>query len=315
MSGGCVTGVIDFSDVSFGDPDYDFSSLLIHVGDDSTIGVARHKLRYFDIADQIDGPERRQSGPPRTAGGAWQRLGRCLTSSFQPSTRAGLRARCRRGSVDAPSWGAAGRDRCATRPPVEKPNRSIFVSPSASTKRRSSETFSKASSASAFCNRVVNRRFSCSSVLSCGSRAVALRSRVFGANPAARCWRHVTGWRSTAPPSAGAPRARRVAYRRPPAGESRAYRPSRTAAAHGWPGPRSRRAGTSSVSIVGDTPLRLPRSTGPASCASGHQCSDTSPPSTLVTSEVSEVSQLSLAGRGRPTGPVRWGGGQCQRRR
>jgi aminoglycoside phosphotransferase (APT) family kinase protein len=31
-SGGRVTGVIDFSDVSFGDPDYDFTSLFIDVG-------------------------------------------------------------------------------------------------------------------------------------------------------------------------------------------------------------------------------------------------------------------------------------------
>jgi aminoglycoside phosphotransferase (APT) family kinase protein len=65
VSNGRVTGVIDFSDVSFGDPDYDFSSLFIDLGEDFTIDVARRyghqdpqalleKLRYFDIADQID---------------------------------------------------------------------------------------------------------------------------------------------------------------------------------------------------------------------------------------------------------------------
>ena len=43
MSEGCVTGVIDFSDVSFGEPDYDFSSLFIDVGETFTIDVARRR--------------------------------------------------------------------------------------------------------------------------------------------------------------------------------------------------------------------------------------------------------------------------------
>jgi aminoglycoside phosphotransferase (APT) family kinase protein len=58
-SEGRVTGVIGFSDVSCGDPDYDFWSLFIDVGEDFTIDVARRyghadverlleKLRYFD---------------------------------------------------------------------------------------------------------------------------------------------------------------------------------------------------------------------------------------------------------------------------
>jgi Phosphotransferase enzyme family len=65
VSEGRVTGVIDLSDVSFGDPDYDFSSLFIDVGEEFTSDVARRcghpdlqllleKLRYFDVADQID---------------------------------------------------------------------------------------------------------------------------------------------------------------------------------------------------------------------------------------------------------------------
>jgi aminoglycoside phosphotransferase (APT) family kinase protein len=60
-----VTGAIDFSDVSVGDPDYDFSSLLIDVGEDFTMEVARRyghpnldlsktKLRFFATADLVD---------------------------------------------------------------------------------------------------------------------------------------------------------------------------------------------------------------------------------------------------------------------
>jgi aminoglycoside 2''-phosphotransferase len=64
-SEGRVTGVIDFSDVAFGDPDSDFASLSADVGEGFTLDVARRyghadldrlaeKLRYFEIADQVD---------------------------------------------------------------------------------------------------------------------------------------------------------------------------------------------------------------------------------------------------------------------
>jgi aminoglycoside 2''-phosphotransferase len=60
-----VTGVIDFSDVSVGDRDYDFSSLFIDLGVDFVMDVARHykhpnldrlktKLEFFAIADFVD---------------------------------------------------------------------------------------------------------------------------------------------------------------------------------------------------------------------------------------------------------------------
>jgi aminoglycoside 2''-phosphotransferase len=91
VSGGRVTGVIDFSDVSFGDPDYDFSSLFIDVGEDFTMDVARRyghpdpqrlleKLRYFDIADQIDTIVNGEGWAlPGQREAAWQRLRRCLS--------------------------------------------------------------------------------------------------------------------------------------------------------------------------------------------------------------------------------------------
>lgn len=90
-SDGRVTGVIDFSDVSFGDPDYDFSSLYIDVGEDFTIDVARRyghadpqrlleKLRYFDIADQIDTIANGEGcALPGQREAAWQRLRQCLS--------------------------------------------------------------------------------------------------------------------------------------------------------------------------------------------------------------------------------------------
>jgi aminoglycoside 2''-phosphotransferase len=86
-----VTGVIDFSDVSFGDPGYDFSSLFIDVGEEFTSDVARcdghpnpqlllEKLRHFDVADQIDtivnGDGRSLPGQREAA---WERLYRCLS--------------------------------------------------------------------------------------------------------------------------------------------------------------------------------------------------------------------------------------------
>ena len=65
VTGQGVTGVIDFSDVSMGDPNYDFSSLLIDVGEDFTMDVARRyghpnldrlraKLQFFATADFVD---------------------------------------------------------------------------------------------------------------------------------------------------------------------------------------------------------------------------------------------------------------------
>lgn len=86
-----VTGVIDFSDVSFGDPDYDFSSLFIDVGEEFTIDVARRyghpdsqhlleKLRYFDVADQIDTIVNGDGcALPGQQEAAWQRLYRYLS--------------------------------------------------------------------------------------------------------------------------------------------------------------------------------------------------------------------------------------------
>jgi aminoglycoside 2''-phosphotransferase len=60
-----VVGIIDFSDISLGDPDYDFSSLFIEVGEAFALDVARRyghtnlehlrsKLEYFVIADFVD---------------------------------------------------------------------------------------------------------------------------------------------------------------------------------------------------------------------------------------------------------------------
>ena len=81
-----VTGVIDFSDVSFGDPDYDFSSLYLDVCEEFTIDVARRyghpdterlleKLRYFEVADQVDTiVDRDGQALPGQREQAWQRL-------------------------------------------------------------------------------------------------------------------------------------------------------------------------------------------------------------------------------------------------
>ena len=81
-----VVGVIDFSDVSFGDPDYDFSPLFIDVGEEFTIEVAQRyghlnldqlkaKLRYFAVADFVDtivhGEGQALEGQQELA---WQRL-------------------------------------------------------------------------------------------------------------------------------------------------------------------------------------------------------------------------------------------------
>jgi len=81
-----VTGVIDFSDVSVGDPDYDFASLFIDVGEDFTMDVARRyghknldllktKLEFFTTADCVDtilhGDGRALEGQQELA---WRRL-------------------------------------------------------------------------------------------------------------------------------------------------------------------------------------------------------------------------------------------------
>jgi aminoglycoside 2''-phosphotransferase len=88
---GRVTGVIDFSDVSFGDPDSDFSSLFIDVGEDFALDVARRyghadlerlaeKLRYFAIADQIDTIVNGDGWAlPGQREAAWTRLRQCLS--------------------------------------------------------------------------------------------------------------------------------------------------------------------------------------------------------------------------------------------
>ena len=87
---GSVTGVIDFSDVSLGDPDYDFSSLFLDFGEAFALEIAaryghaniarlRAKLRYFEIEDFIDtivhGREHALEGQRDMA---WRRLLECL---------------------------------------------------------------------------------------------------------------------------------------------------------------------------------------------------------------------------------------------
>ena len=81
-----VAGVIDFSDVSVGDPDYDFSYLLMDIGDAFAIDVARRyghanldllktKLQFFAVADFVDtiaNGEGRASTAAREL--AWRRL-------------------------------------------------------------------------------------------------------------------------------------------------------------------------------------------------------------------------------------------------
>jgi aminoglycoside 2''-phosphotransferase len=86
-----LTGVIDFSDVSLGDPDYDFSSLFLDFGEAFTLQIAaryghthiaqlRAKLRYFEVEDFIDtivhGNEYALEGQQETA---WRRLRECLS--------------------------------------------------------------------------------------------------------------------------------------------------------------------------------------------------------------------------------------------
>ncbi|HZM90121.1 MAG TPA: aminoglycoside phosphotransferase family protein [Blastocatellia bacterium] len=81
-----IVGVIDFGDVSWGDPDYDFMYLFIDFGLEFVGEVARRyghpdlenlasKLLYFAIVDQIgtilEGPGRALEGQQETA---WRRL-------------------------------------------------------------------------------------------------------------------------------------------------------------------------------------------------------------------------------------------------
>ncbi len=105
------------------------------------------------------------------------------------------------------------------------------------------------------CSRDVKRGFSCSSFLSCGSTAGALRPRVFGVNPVSRCWRHVTRWAECSPSGRRRAPARRPGGR-PPAGGPPAVggREGRRTAGRG---PReSGCAGRTASSIGGDPPLR-----------------------------------------------------------
>jgi len=87
---GRPSGVIDFSDVSLGDPDYDFSYLFLDFGEAFTLEIAaryghaniaqlRAKLQYFEVADFIDtivhGTGYALEGQQETA---WRRLRECL---------------------------------------------------------------------------------------------------------------------------------------------------------------------------------------------------------------------------------------------
>lgn len=80
-----VTGIIDWGDVSLGDPDYDFSYLYVHFGEEFVRAMAGYyghrdpdrlvrKARYFMMLDQLGTilyPERALEGD---VGLAWQRL-------------------------------------------------------------------------------------------------------------------------------------------------------------------------------------------------------------------------------------------------
>ena len=86
-----MTGAIDFSDVSLGDPDHDFSSLFIDAGEAFALDVARRyghadlerlgeTLRYFAIADQIDTIVNGDAWAlPGQREAAWTRLRQCLS--------------------------------------------------------------------------------------------------------------------------------------------------------------------------------------------------------------------------------------------
>ncbi len=91
VEGDAVAGVLDFGDVNWGDPDYDFMYLFVDFGRAFVEEVAReyghpdpdwlhHKVRYFAIADQIgtilDGVGRALAGQQDAA---WRRLKQLLS--------------------------------------------------------------------------------------------------------------------------------------------------------------------------------------------------------------------------------------------
>lgn len=93
MEKGVVTGVIDFGDVNWGDPDYDFMYLYVDCGESFAEHVARRyghpdfarlrvKLRYFALTDQIDmivnGADHALEGQQRAA---WSRIEELLKSA------------------------------------------------------------------------------------------------------------------------------------------------------------------------------------------------------------------------------------------
>lgn len=83
---GDVSAVIDFGDVNWGDPDYDFSYLFTDFGEHFALEVARRyghqdpdrlamKLRYFSLVDQIDTLLADPLRPlPGQRDAAWRRL-------------------------------------------------------------------------------------------------------------------------------------------------------------------------------------------------------------------------------------------------
>jgi aminoglycoside phosphotransferase (APT) family kinase protein len=85
-----VSGILDFSDVSLGDPDYDFASLAIDVGTEFVVEVAERyghaelelllaKLPYFEVADHVDTIVNGDGWAlPGQRGAAWRRLRECL---------------------------------------------------------------------------------------------------------------------------------------------------------------------------------------------------------------------------------------------
>jgi aminoglycoside phosphotransferase (APT) family kinase protein len=86
-----VSGIIDFSDVSLGDPDYDFASLGVDVGQEFVVEVAKRyghsdldllvaKLRYFEMADHVDTIVNGEGWAlPGQRDTAWRRLRKCVS--------------------------------------------------------------------------------------------------------------------------------------------------------------------------------------------------------------------------------------------
>ena len=86
MENGSVVGVIDFGDVNWGDPDYDFMYLFVEFGQAFIDDVARKyghpdlerlgcKVQYYGVVNEIDtilhGPGRASDGQLKEA---WRRL-------------------------------------------------------------------------------------------------------------------------------------------------------------------------------------------------------------------------------------------------